>query len=271
MRYLLALLLLGGLGLPAAPAQTPDDIARLIERVLELETMDLARQEVKFRPGLEPMLLPVDADEAGMTVLKDPTEVHGKGKVAAAGWYRVHFVAPEKIGKLARPSKGFPVGIESNLLGGWEIFTYVNGKRAGGNGSGAIGAPQWVKAANEPPTSWRSNAQLYANPGDKVTVVILATSSPFADSVEGYGLRHLRLRLAGGHTGQRQTFYSSLHGARDRLARAKPDELKALQEKLKEPLACLDTLTRAADTGEMDQMSKAMSAAAKDIYAALMR
>src|SRR5262245_18019815 len=131
MRRLLVVALLGLSWLAQAPAQNPEaaDLTKLIERLIELDSIDLTK-ELKFRPGLEPALHALDADESSMTVLKDPYQVHGQGKPGAAGWYRVSFVVPEKLGKFTVP-KGFNLGVESNVLGSWEIYTYQNGKLAG--------------------------------------------------------------------------------------------------------------------------------------------
>src|SRR5687767_4096918 len=90
----------------AAQGPTADDLTKLIDRLVELDSIDLAR-DVKFRPGLEPSLHAVDADESGMVVLEDPHAAHGRGQPAAAGWYRVSFVAPETIGKFALPKTGY--------------------------------------------------------------------------------------------------------------------------------------------------------------------
>jgi hypothetical protein len=73
LRYVLSLLVLGSLALAPAAAQGPTeaDLTKLIERLIELDSIDLA-PKVRFRPGLEPPLHMLDADEAAMTVLKDP-------------------------------------------------------------------------------------------------------------------------------------------------------------------------------------------------------
>jgi hypothetical protein len=280
-------LFLALLALPWLPvgvrAQTPDELTRMIESVLDLETVDLTRQSVRFRSGLEPSLLPFEADESQMTVLKDPRATQGQGQARAAGWYRLAFVVPEKLGKIAVPKQqGYALGIESNVRGSWEIYTYVNGKRAGGNGTGGSGAPRFVQASNEPPHVWRSNAQLFTKPGDQVTVVILAMSSPFAESTEGFGLRHLRLRFAGPHSNTHQAFFGAsgfstpgthattgLLGARDKLAKVQGNDLQALRDNLRGPLARLDALFQAAETEDLDTFAKAMVAARDDINAAL--
>jgi hypothetical protein len=156
----------------SAQAQTADEVSKLIDRLIQLDSIDLAK-DVKFRAGLEPSLFDLDADESKMTVLKYPYEVHGRDKPGAAGWYRVSFVVPEKLGKFAIPKGGYNLGIESNVTGSWEIYTYVNGKRAG----------LWSKDGmytftNLPPTAWMSNAPMPTKAGDKITVAILATASP---------------------------------------------------------------------------------------------
>jgi hypothetical protein len=279
----ICILLLGSWSWGEATAQSPEDLTRQTEALLDLGTVDLTRSEVKFRSGLEPSLLPFDIDESGMTVLKNPLQVFGKGKARMAGWYRLHFVTPEKLGKIAVPrTLGYALGIESNVQGAWEIYTYVNSKRAGGDGTGGIGAPRVVQGMNEPPHVWRSNAQLFTRPGDKVTVVILAKSSPFAESTDGFALRHLRLRFAGPHSAVHQGFFgavgfnalgssptSGLLGVRTRLAKAKGEELTALQNRLKEPLARLDAVFKAAETADLVTLTKAMSAARDEINAAL--
>lgn len=254
-------------------AQTAADLTKLIERLIQLDSIDLA-PKVKFRPGLEPPLHTLDADESAMTVLKNPYEVHGQGKPGAAGWYRLSFVIPDKLGSFMIPKGGYNLGIESNVLGTWEIYTYINGKPSG----------LWSKdgmntSTNRHPTDWMSNAPQPAKAGDKVTVAILAMASPLGrGSPEGYGLRHLRLRFAWGHTGGRQPFYGSVYapgqgtgllGAREMLSTRKGEELTKLQEKLREPLVRIDALFQAAETGQIDRLTKAMQQAAKEINEAL--
>ena len=63
-----AALLLAAIALPfAAPsrarAQTPDELTKLVDKLVELDSIDLAKN-VKFRPGLEPPLHEMDADES---------------------------------------------------------------------------------------------------------------------------------------------------------------------------------------------------------------
>lgn len=273
MRSALATLVLIVLVPAAIPAQTPEDIKALVQRVIELDSIDVAK-EVKFRAGLAPSLYTLDADESQMTVLKDPYEVKGQGQPAAAGWYRVSFVVPEKLGRFAMPPREYNCGVESNCLGSWEIYTYVNGKPAG----------LWSKdgmqmAANRHPTYWMSTAPMPIKAGDKITVAILAMSSPLGrGSSEGYALRHLRLRFAYSHTGGRQPFLggvnapgsgNGLWGVREKLATLKDDELKTFQEKVKPALARVDELFQAAETEKLEELTKAMLAVSKDLDAAL--
>ena len=273
MRSALATLVLIVLVPAAIPAQTPEDIKALVQRVIELDSIDVAK-EVKFRAGLAPSLYTLDADESQMTVLKDPYEVKGQGQPAAAGWYRVSFVVPEKLGRFAMPPREYNYGVESNCLGSWEIYTYVNGKPAG----------LWSKdgmqmAANRHPTYWMSTAPMPIKAGDKITVAILAMSSPLGrGSSEGYALRHLRLRFAYSHTGGRQPFLggvnapgsgNGLWGVREKLATLKDDELKTFQEKVKPALARVDELFQAAETEKLEELTKAMLAVSKDLDAAL--
>ena len=275
MRPLLivAALALPGLAQDAAPLPTTDDVNKLIGRLVELDSIDIAK-DVKFRPGLEPSLYAFDADESEMKVLKNPYEVFGPGKPAAAGWYRVSFTAPEKIGKFPLPKGGYNLGVETNILGGWEAYTYINGKPAG-----LWSVDGMRKAADQHPTNWHSNAPMPTKPGDKITIAILAMSSPLGrGSPDGFGLRHLRLRYALAHTAARQPFFggvsapgvgTGLLGAREKLAVAKGDELKALQEKLKGPLSRMDLVFQSAESEKLDDLTKAMAAAAKEINEAL--
>lgn len=254
-----------------ADGPTADDLTRLIARLVELDSVDLAKG-VKFRPGLEPTLHELDADESAMIMLADPFKVHGQGQPGAAGWYRLSFVVPEKIGKFTLRS--YNLGIESNVLGAWEIYTYINGQPAGLWSKNGM-----YKAADRQPTDWMSNAPMPTKAGDKITVAILAMASPLGrGSAEGYGLRHLRLRWALGHTAARQPFYggvsapgqgTGLHGAREKLRTLKGDELIALQEKLQEPLSRIDAVFQSAETEKLDELTKAMLAASKEINAAL--
>lgn len=273
-------LALGLLLSDSAQAQTESDLTKLIERLIELDSIDLAK-EVKFRPGLEPSLYALNADESEMKILKNPYEIQGAGKPGAAGWYRVSFVVPKEIGKFTL--KGYNLGVESNVLGSWEIYTYNNGKPAGA--AMATGVPgvwnqgNMLSNTRQPPTAWMSNAPMPTKPGDKITIAILAMAAPLGrGSPDGFALRHLRLRFALAHTGARQPFYgnvtapgtgSGLHGAREMLATRKGDELTALQAKLKDPLARMDAVFQAAETGQLDQLTKAMLKASKEIAEAL--
>jgi hypothetical protein len=252
---------------------TERDLTDLINRLIELDSIDLAAK-VKHRAGLEPSLYTFDADESGMTALKDPYTRFGEGKPGAAGWYRLSFEVPEKLGKFAVPKTGYNLGIESNVLGAWEIYTYKNGKP-----HGLWSKEGMNKAADQPATVWMSNAPQPAKPGDQFTVAILAMASPIGrGSPDGYALRHLRLRFAWGHTGGRQPFYggvsgpgqgTGLLGAREMLRTKTGEELKTLQEKLRGPIGRLDAVFAAAETGQIDNLTKAMLTASKEINEAL--
>jgi len=284
MRTILLITLIVSLNVPVR-AQTEGEVAALINRLVDLDSIDAAK-DVKFREGLEPALHALDADESKMTVLKDPYEVFGKDKPGAAGWYRVSFTVPQKLGKFEVPKNGYNLGVESNCLGAWEVYTYINGKLTGT--SMAAGVPRVVvhgtvlSTSNQPATAWMSNAPLPCKPGDKLTVAILATASPLGrGSPEGFALRHLRLRFALAHTGARQPFFGGvkdgggyhagrgMHGAREMLATLKGDDLAIFQEKLQQPLANLDKVFAAAETGVLDHLTKAMAAAQKEIDAAI--
>ncbi len=254
----------------SAQAQTADEVSKLIDRLVQLDSIDLTK-DLKFRAGLEPSLFDLDADESKMTVLKNPYEVFGQDKPGAAGWYRISFVVPEKLGKFAIPKGGYNLGIESNVRGSWEIYTYVNGKRAG----------LWSKDGmyaftNLPPTAWMSNAPMPTRAGDKITVAILAMASPLGrGSPEGFALNHLRLRYALGHTAARQPFYGSastgtgLLGAREKLRTLQGDALKTLQGKLQGPLSRLDAVFKAAETEKLGELTNAMMIASKEFNDAL--
>ena len=254
-----------------SPAQTAEEITQLIGRLVELDSIDLA-QGIKFRPGLEPSLSELDADESAMKVLDDPYAVHGQEKPAAAGWYRTSFVVPEQIGKFK--FKQYNLGIESNVLGSWEMYTYINGKHAG-----LWSKEGMQKATDRPPTDWMSNAPMPAKPGDKITIAILAMASPLGrGSPDGFGLRHLRLRFALSHTAARRPFYgdvykvgegTGLHGVREKLRTLQGAELAALQAKLKGPLARLDAVFAAAETSVLENLTQAMAVASKEINEAL--
>jgi hypothetical protein len=92
-----------------------------------------------------------------MKVLKNPYATQGKEKM---GWYRVSFVMPEKLGKIALAPGGNLCGVESNVRGNWEIYTYINGKPAG-IGKGL------VSMSNQPPTNWVCNAGMPIKTGDR--------------------------------------------------------------------------------------------------------
>ncbi|MEX2214625.1 MAG: hypothetical protein WD768_10880 [Phycisphaeraceae bacterium] len=270
MRIIAFILLLLCFAAQPASAQTADEMTALIDRLVQLDSIDIAR-DVKFRPGLAPSLHELDADESKMTVLSDPYVVHGKDQPGAAGWYRVSFVVPEKLGKIPFPQgKSYNCGIESNVLGAWETYTYVNGKPAG------LWSQDGLKAnRDQHATYWMSNAPMPLKPGDKVTLAILATASPLGrGSPEGFGLRHLRLRFALAHTGARQPFYGDVYrkgqgrgilGIREILANLEGEDLKAFQAKIKTPLANLDAVFKAAETEVLDNLTKAMAEAAKEI------
>ncbi len=259
--------------LAAAQEPTEASLTELIGRLIQLDSIDLA-PNVKFRAGLEPSLHAFDADESAMTLLKDPYATHGRDKPGAAGWYRLSFVVPEKIGKFDVPKGGYNLGIESNVLGSWEIYTYKNGKP-----HGLWSKEGMNKATDQLPTVWMSNAPQPARPGDQFTVAILAMASPLGrGSPDGFALRHLRLRFAWGHTGGRQPFYGSVYapgqgtgllGAREMLRTKKGKDLQALQAKLQGPISRLDAVFAAAETGVIANLTKAMTVASKEINEAL--
>lgn len=271
--FTLAVLMLGILPAGYVQAQTEGDVTKLIHRLVELDSIDLAK-EVKFQPGLEPSLYAVDVDESKMAVLKNSYEVHGKDKPGAAGWYRVSFVVPETIGQIPLSKTGYNLGVESNVLGSWEIYTYKNGKPAG-----AAMAPtariMWSKgnvlsASNLPPTDWVSNAPLPCQPGDKITIAILAMASPLGQgSADGFALRHLRLRYALSHTLARPPFFAALHGIREKLQTLKGEELAAFQAKVKDPLSRLDAVFESTKRGKLDDLSEAMKVATKELTGAM--
>jgi len=264
MRYTLMVVVLASLQVGTAQGQTEEDVNKLIQRLVELDSIDLAR-DVKFQYGLEPSLYTLDADESKMKVLKNPYEVQGQNKPGAAGWYRVSFVVPEKLGKITLPKNGYNLGIETNVLGSWEAYTYINGKPAG----------LWSKdgmlmARDQPATVWVSNAPMPTKPGDKITVAILALASPLGrGSPDGFALRHFRLRFALGHTAARQPFYGALHSTAEKLRTLKGDELTAFQAKVKEPLDSMKAVFESAESGKLDDLTKAMQTAGKDLATAI--
>lgn len=266
----------------AGQPPTAAGVDRLIERLVELDSIDIAK-DVKFRAGLEPVLFAADADESSMSVLADPHAVQGRGQPGAAGWYRVSFTVPENLGKFRIPDAGYNLGVESNVLGSWEIYTYNNGAPAGAAGAPSVQG-HWNQGnllgnARQPASAWMSNAPMFTKAGDKITIAILATSSPLGrGSPEGFALRHLRLRFALRHTFSRMPLYGAvtapgqgtgLHGARAMLATLKGDELTALQERLRAPLSRMSLVFEAAETGQLDALTNAMKAATQEINAAL--
>ena len=62
---------------------------------------------------------------------------------------------------------------------------------------------------------------------------------------------------------------NGLHGAAEMLRTRKGEELQALQLKLAEPLQHLDRVFQAAESGQLGDLTKAMSAAEKEINQAL--
>ena len=284
MRFSLCLVVVGVLAFQPSTvrAQSADELTKLIDRLIELDSIDLAKN-VKFRPGLEPSLHAFDADESALKVLSNPYEVQGRDKPGAAGWYRVSFTVPEKLGKFAIPKGGYNLGVESNVLGSWEIYTYNNGKAAGAAMATGVSSVwnqgNMLSNARQPATAWMSNAPMPTKPGDKITIAILAMATPLGrGSPDGFALRHLRLRFALAHTAARQPFFgnvtapgtgSGLHGAREMLANRKGEELSALQLKLNGPLSRMDAVFDSAEAGRLDDLSKAMQKASKEINEAL--
>lgn len=264
-------------------AQTPEEVRKLITRLDDLDSIDIARN-VKFREGLLPPLHALDADESGMKVLDNPYQVFGRNQPGAAGWYRVTFTVPEKIG--VYPLTTYNLGVESNFLGTWEAYTYKNGKPGGT--TMIPGVPgTWstlgvLGQTRQPASAWVSNAPLPCTPGTKITVAILATASPLGSgSPEGFALRRLRLRYALRHTSARQPFYgresgslatpgTGLHGVVERLtllqqAKGKEVELMEFQARIKGPLKRLDLVFKASETGKLDDLTAAMQVATKEI------
>jgi hypothetical protein len=254
-------------------AQTADDVTKLINRLVDLDSIDLCQFGVKYRDGLEPSLAAVDADESAMRVLKNPYEAQGQGKPGAVGWYRVSFDFPERLGRFELYD--CPCGVESNVRGSWEIYTYRNGKPAG-LGGGPFARLGFHRQSNKDANAWVSNSPMDPpKKGDKITIAILASSYPLgAGNPEGFALRHLRMRVAGGHSPNRSPFFSELLAIRDRLQTLKGDELKALQSKVRDPLARLDVVFQAAEIGDkkgrnlFGPMSNAMRAATKELIEA---
>lgn len=254
-------------------AQTADEVTKWIARLVDLDSIDLCQFGVKYRAGLEPSLAAVDADESTMTILKDPYEAQGKGKPGAVGWYRVSFEFPERLGRFELYD--FPCGVESNVRGIWEIYTYCNGKPAG-LGGGTFARPGYHRQSNRDANVWVSNSPMDPpKKGDKITIAILASSYPLGlGHSEGFALRHLRMRIAGGYSPVRSPFFTELLNLRDKLQTLQGDELKALQGKVKEPLARLDLVFQAADIGDkkgralFGPMANAMRAATRELIEA---
>ena len=84
--------------------------------------LDLARDVMKFRAGLEPTLHQFGTDESGMEILQNPYQVMGKDTSRTVGWYRILFAVSEEPGRLLIPSDGYKLGAESNVRGTWERF-----------------------------------------------------------------------------------------------------------------------------------------------------
>lgn len=275
MQGLLALIFLTGFCIHDTHAQTADDVAKLIKRLVELDSIDLAKN-VKYRAGLLPSLADLDADESAMRILADPYAAQQRDTPGAVGWYRVSVVVPDKIGKFDLPLTGYNLGVESNVLGGWEIYTYSNGKPAGAamapTATGIWNKGNIIATAAHPATAWVSNAPLPTKPGDRITIAILATSAPFGQgSPDGFALRHLRLRFALKHTLARQPFYAAINQVHDKLKTLQGDELKAFQAKIREPLANVDAVIQAAESGNLDKLSQAMNTSMKQLYEGMRR
>jgi hypothetical protein len=223
-----------------------------------------------------------------MTVLDNPYEVFGRNKPGAAGWYRVTLTVPEKIG--VYPLTTYNLGVESNVLGTWEAYTYKDGKPGGT--TMIPGVPgTWsslgvLGQSRQPASAWVSNAPLPCSPGTKITVAILATASPLGSgSPDGFALRRLRLRYALRHTSARQPFFgresgslatpgTGLHGVLERLTllqkdKGKETELKEFQDRINGPLTRLDRVFKASETGKLDDLTEAMRIATKEITDAL--
>jgi hypothetical protein len=249
--------------LPSFPGtvygQTAVDITKLLERLHDLNTIDLCKFEVRYRAGLEPSLVSALADESAMKILNDPREAQGQGKPGATGWYRVRFVIPDNIGKAKATTSNWV--IESNIQGNAEIHAYRNGKPA-------CLDREVAAFSNQSANGWARTMLLDAKAGDKIVLVILATSHPWGSgSPEGFALRHLRLgkRTSGAY----DSFFAPLYSMRDKLQTLKGDELKALQAKVKAPLAGVDAVFAAAETGNVGLFIEAMVRATKPLSDAL--
>lgn len=87
---------------------------------------------------------------------------------------------------------------------GSKQYSYCNGKP---EATGRDTPKGLLKMNKQPPTAWISNAPMVVNRGDRITVAILAYSDPLGrGSSEGFSLKHLRLRVAGGHSSARTLF-----------------------------------------------------------------
>jgi hypothetical protein len=239
----------------AARAQTADEVTMLITRLHDLGSIDLCQFGVKYRAGLEPSLAAVGADESALKVLKNPFEAQGHGKPGAAGWYRVSFVIPDKAGKF-KPSTADWV-IECNVQGTAELYVYQNGKPARIDKG-------FTTISNQPANSWVKTTLKDAKSGDKITLVILATSYPWGQgSPEGFALRHLRLgkRTSGAH----DEFFRAVFNVREKLSTLKGDELERFQAKVKTPLAGLDAVFAAAEGNNVGAFIDAMVKATKPL------
>ena len=122
-------------------------------------------------------------------------------------------------------------------------------------------------------------AGLLLEPASLDQMTTFKPSSALGDAY-GLGLAHFEVQghEAWGHTGGRQPFYGGVHapgqgtgllGAREMLRARKGDELATLQDKLRGPIDRLDAVFAAAETGQIDNLTKAMLAASKEINAAL--
>jgi hypothetical protein len=239
----------------AARAQTAEELTTLMARLHDLGSIDLCQFGVKYRSGLEPSLAAVDADESAMGVLKNPFEAQGQGKPGAAGWYRVSFVIPDKVGRF-KPSTTDWV-IECNVQGTAELYAYQSGKPARIDKG-------FTTIANQAANSWVKTTLKDSKSGDKITLVILATSFPWGrGSPEGFALRHLRLgkRTSGAH----DEFFRALFNVREKLSTLKGDELKKFRAKVNGPLAGLDAVFAAADRDNVGLFIDAMVKATKPL------
>ena len=102
MRYVLCLIALGSLAWRSVAAEGPTeaDLTKQIERLIALDSIDLA-PKVKFRAGLEPSLHALDADESAMTSLKDPYAAFGQDHEDENRVDQLHFAACHAIADAA--------------------------------------------------------------------------------------------------------------------------------------------------------------------------